>query len=205
MYIPTNFRQTNIEEVKTFIRENGFAILISQVEDRPWATHIPLELETNAQGQAVLVGHLSRGNKQWKEFNADQEVLAIFQGSHAYISSSWYDHENVPTWNYIAVHVYGRIRIISGEELLASLKRLVDKYEAHSDKPVTVEGMSPKFLQRELQGVVGFEIRITDIQAAYKLSQNRDAKNKEQIIAQLEHRGDPESMKIAKHMKSYNS
>ncbi len=205
MYIPSNFRPTNIDEVKIFIQQNSFGILVSQVEGKPWATHIPLELETNADGHAVLVGHISKGNKQWKDFNPNQEVLAIFNGPHAYISSSWYDHENVPTWNYIAVHVYGKIRIISGDELLASLKRLVDKYEAHSAKPVTVEGMSPKFLEGELRGVIGFEIAITDIQAAYKLSQNRDVKNKTQIISELENRGDAGSLEIAKHMKSYKS
>ncbi len=203
MYLPNNFRQTNIDEVKAFIQQNSFGMLISQVEGKPWATHIPLELETNADGHAVLVSHLSKGNKQWKDFEKNEEVLAIFNGPHAYISSSWYDHENVPTWNYIAVHVYGKIRIISGDELLASLKRLVDKYEAHSAKPVTVEGMSPKFLESELRGVIGFEIMVTEIKAAYKLSQNRDAKNKSNIISELENRQDANSMKIAEHMKSY--
>lgn len=205
MYIPGHFNQQNIEEVKSFLKQNSFGILVSQVNGRPWATHIPLELEVNGEGKDVLVGHVSRGNKQWKEFENNEEVLAIFNGPHTYISSSWYDHENVPTWNYIAVHVYGRIRIISGDELLASLKRLLDKYEAHSAKPVTVEGMSPKYLEGELRGVIGFEITVTDIQAAYKLSQNRDLKNKSRIIAELEHRGDVDSLAIAERMKSYKS
>lgn len=205
MYIPGYFKQQNMEEVKSFLIQNGFGILVSQVNGKPWATHIPLELEVNGEGKEVLVGHLSRGNKQWKDFSPNQEVLAIFNGPHSYVSSSWYDHENVPTWNYIAVHVYGKIRIISADELLASLKRLVDKYEAHSARPVTVEGMSPKFLEGELRGVIGFEIAITDIQAAYKLSQNRDVKNKTQIIAELENRGDTGALEIAKHMKSYKS
>lgn len=205
MYIPGHFKQHNIEEVRSFLKKNSFGILISQVSGKPWATHIPLELEVNGEGKEVLVGHLSRGNRQWKEFEMNEEVLAIFNGPHTYISSSWYDHENVPTWNYIAVHVYGKIRTIEGEELLASLKRLVDKYEARSQYPITVERMSRKFLESELKGIVGFELIITDIQAAYKLSQNRDAKNKTQIISELENRGDTDSLEIAKRMKSYKS
>lgn len=203
MYIPHHFRQHNIEEVKSFLQKNSFGILVSQVNGKPWATHIPLELDVNIDGKEVLVGHVSRGNKQWKDFDKNEEVMAIFNGPHTYISSSWYDHENVPTWNYIVVHVYGTIRIIEGEELLGSLKKLVDKYEAHSSNPVTVEGMSKRFLESELRGIIGFEIVITDIQAAYKLSQNRDTNNKQNIVAELEQRGDHDSIQIAGHMKSY--
>jgi len=203
MYIPHLFKQQNPEEVKSFLQQNSFGILVSQQDGKPWATHIPLELDVNAKGEEVLVGHVSRGNKQWKGFDENNEVLAIFNGPHTYISSSWYDHENVPTWNYIAVHVYGKIRIVEGEELLTSLKKLVSKYETQSKNPVTVEEMSKKLLENELKGIVGFEILITDIQAAYKLSQNRDGKNKEKIIEELENRGDFESRQIAERMKSY--
>lgn len=203
MYIPNYFKQTDLQEVKDFISQNGFGILVNQVGGRPWASHIPLELDFNSAGEPVLLGHVSRGNAQWRDFNPDVEVMAIFNGPHAYVSSSWYDHENVSTWNYIAVHVYGKIRIIEGEELLSSLKKLVDKYETNSEHPVSVEGMSARYLEQELRGLVGFEILITEIQAAYKLSQNRDAKNKSNIIAELEKRGDLGSVEIARIMKSY--
>lgn len=205
MYIPNYFRQENLEEVRSFLQQNSFGMLVSQVNNKPWATHIPLELSKNTLGDEVLLGHISRGNKQWKDFDKNEEVLAIFTGPHAYISSSWYDHENVPTWNYIAVHVYGKIWIIDGDELLNSLKKLVNKYEAHSSKPITVENMSKKFLDSELRGIVGFEIRITDIQAAYKLSQNRDAKNKALIIDELRKKGDTDSIRMVEAIKSYKS
>lgn len=205
MYIPTFFKQDNSEEVKAFLHKNSFGILISTVNAKPWATHIPLELDTTAEGEDVLLGHVSRGNKQWRDFEKNEEVLAIFNGPHAYVSPSWYDHENVPTWNYIAVHVYGTLRIIEGEELLTSLKKLVNKYEATSAHPVSVEGMSEKLLASEIMGIVGFEIKITSIEAAYKLSQNRDAHNKERIIEELTKRGDVSSAEIAARMKSYKS
>lgn len=203
MYIPNHFKQQNIEEIKSFLHQNSFGILVSQLNNKLWATHIPLELDKNSLGQDVLVGHISKGNKQWKEFNENEEVLAIFNGPHTYISSSWYDHENVPTWNYIAVHVYGKIRIIEGDELLTTLKKLVNKYEAHSKHPITVEGISKSFLENELRGIIGFEIVITDLQAAFKLSQNRDDKNKERIITELQSREDSASKQIADHMKYY--
>lgn len=197
MYIPNYHKNENPEELKSFIKQNGFAIVVSTVENSLWATHIPLILTEDNK----LSGHISRGNKQWKNFNNETEVLAIFSGPHTYVSSSWYDHENVPSWNYIAVHVYGKIRIIEGEELLNSLRQLTDKYEKHSVKPVSVDTMSEKFLKNELRGVVGFEIAITKMEAAYKLSQNRDAKNHENIIAELEKRNDPASTAIASEMK----
>jgi len=111
-------------------------------------------------------------------------VLAIFSGPHSYISSSWYDHENVPTWNYIAVHVYGKISIIEGDEMLFALKKLVDKYEATSENPVKIENLSEETM-KQTKGFVAFEIEITAIQAVNKLSQNRDDKNHAAIITEL--------------------
>jgi len=127
--------------------------------------------------------------------------MVIFPGPHAYVSSSWYDHENVPTWNYIAVHVYGKIQIIESDELYSALKQLVDKYEKTSEYPISVEKMSPEYVRQSIQGLVGFAIEITSIEAAYKLSQNRDRKNYVNIINELEKRGDHESKSIAAEMK----
>lgn len=202
MHIPQHYKNEDPEAVRAFIRDNGFAILVSQVAGKPWATHIPLFLDKNAEGKEILVGHISRSNKQWKDFDKNEEVLAIFSGPHAYISPSWYDHENVPTWNYIAVHVYGKIRIVEGERLKNQLGKLVDKYEASVKDPVSVNGMSKEFVDREMRGIVGFEIEISDIQAAMKLSQNRDEKNYTRVIKALEARGDMGSVEIAKWMKN---
>ena len=198
MYISKLNKNENAESLLEFIRHNGFAILISTVEGKPWASHIPLLLSNDG---TKLSGHIARGNKQWKEWNTESEILAIFSGPHTYISSSWYDHENVPTWNYIAVHVYGKLKILSEEELLQSLKSLTDKYERQSEKPVAVERMNPKYVKSQMLGIVGFEIEIIKMEGAYKLSQNRDAKNHENIIAELEKRNDPASGAIADEMK----
>ncbi len=198
MYTAKINRNENTEELHEFIHANGFAILVSTVEGKPWATHVPLLL---SRDKKKLQGHIAKGNKQWKEWNADTEVLAIFQGAHAYISSSWYDHENVSTWNYLAVHVYGKLKIQTEQELLNSLKELTDKYEKQSEKPVSVDRMNPNYVKREMLGIVGFEIEISKMEATYKLSQNRDAKNHETIVTELEKRGDQGSVSIATEMK----
>lgn len=185
MYIPDLYKNENTDEIKRFLKSNSFGVLINQTEGKLWGTHIPLELETNQQGKEVLFGHLSKENPQGQSFENNNDILAIFSGPHSYISSSWYDHENVPTWNYIAVHVYGKLKIIEGDEMLFALKKLVDKYEAHSENPVKIENLSPKTL-KQTNGIVAFEIEITDIQAVKKLSQNRDDKNHALIISELQ-------------------
>jgi len=201
MFVPKYAQNNDLTEVKAFIKQNSFGILVSHSVDKMVATHIPLEFSFD---ESKLVGHISRANPQWKKFHDDSEVLAIFSGPHAYISSSWYDHENVPTWNYIAAHVYGRIKIIEGEELYQALKHLVDKYEASSAHPVSVETMSQDYVHKSMRGLVGFEITITSIEASYKLSQNRDQKNHTQIINELEKRPDPGSTQVAAEMKKRN-
>lgn len=201
MYIPELYKNENPEEIRNFLKNNSFGILINQTEGKLWGTHIPLELETNLQEKEVLFGHISKENPQGNSFADHNEVLAIFNGPHSYISSSWYDHENVPTWNYIAVHVYGTIRIIDGEEMLFAMKKLVDKYEAASKNPVKIENLSAKTM-RQLNGITAFEIEITEIQAVKKLSQNRDDKNHKAIISELENQNSSNANAIAQAMKA---
>ena len=197
MYKPKYAKKDDRTSIMEFIRQNGFGIIVSQWSGKLLATHIPLDL----QGESRLLGHISRANPQWKNFETGREVLAIFTGPHAYISSSWYDHENVPTWNYIAAHVYGTIRIIEGDELLDSLTQLVNKYESGSQHPVSVETMSPDYIHHSLKGIVGFEISISSVEASYKMSQNRDRKNQLSIIEGLENRNDSSSQSVAAEMK----
>ncbi|MDO6517210.1 FMN-binding negative transcriptional regulator [Zobellia uliginosa] len=199
MFIPDHHRNDDLSEIKAFLKANSFGILVSQYQNKPWATHIPLELEVNKEGKEVLTAHIAKANPQWHEFDQNEEVLCIFNGPHSYISSSWYKDEEVPTWDYIAVHVYGKLSILSEEEVMASMHRLVDKYEAHSKEPISLKKMSPHTL-KQVKGVVGFEIEITDIQAQYKLSRNRK-QDHPKIIAELEDTKNPMSIAIAKAIK----
>jgi transcriptional regulator len=200
MYIPEYYRNENREEIEAFLRSNSFGILVSHNQDKLLATHIPLELNVNAEGKNILHGHISKENEQWKSFESGQEILAIFSGAHSYVSSSWYDFEGVPTWNYTAVQVYGKIRIVSEEELMVSLKKLVDKYEANSENPVRIENLSKNTMMMA-RAIVGFEIEITDIQAKKKLSQNRDDKNYNNVITELEKTGNADALAVASEMK----
>lgn len=200
MYIPELYKNENQEEISNFIHENGFAILVNQTNGKLWATHIPLVLKKNGDGKEILTGHISKLNPQGESFKDNDEVLVIFSGVHSYISSSWYDHENVPTWNYLAVHVYGKVTISSHQQAVESLKRLVDKYEKNSKNPVRVEDLSAKTM-REARGIIGFEIEITSIEAVKKISQNRDEKNYKNIISELENTNDNQSIALANEMK----
>ena len=186
MYIPNHYNNTNLEEVREFIKANSFGILLTHKNKKIWGSHIPLELELDPTGQEVIYGHISKVNFQLNEYiEGEEEVLLIFNGPHSYVSSSWYNHENVPTWNYIAVHVYGRLAFIDEEELRYSLSKLVDKYEAKMENPITVDSLSAKTM-RQIKGIIGFKIHITEIQAAYKLSQNRDDDDYHRITKELD-------------------
>ena len=199
MHIPEIYKNENQADIEEFIHKNGFSILVNQTNGKLWATHIPLVLE-NKNGKQLLVGHVSKLNTQAESFKSNEEILAIFSGVNAYISSSWYDHENAPTWNYIAVHVYGKLRLHSHEEAIEALKRLVDKYEVNSENPVRVENLSPKMM-REVRGIVSFEIEISSIESVKKLSQNRDDKNYKNIISELEKTNEYQAVAIADAMK----
>jgi transcriptional regulator len=202
MYTPTYFKTGDDQAIKDFIRQNGFGILVSAANGKPLATHIPLELSEDG---TKLYAHISKGNPQGKDLQQVNEVLVIFNGPHAYISSSWYNHLNVPTWNYIAVHVYGIVRIVEGEELFTSLAQLMNKYEQHSADPVTVENLTPAYIQQAMKGVTGFEITITKIEATHKLSQNRDHESYTNIIHELDNRSDADSTAIADAMRKNQS
>jgi transcriptional regulator len=200
MYTPEIYKNENREEINAFLHTNSFGILVNQTEGRLCATHIPMLLTTNESGDSILQGHLSKENPQSNGFLENDTVLAIFSGPHSYISSSWYDHENVPTWNYLAVHIYGKIKIVEGDGVAQSLKSLVDKYEQHSDNPIRIENLSPKTML-QVRGIVAFEIEITEIQATKKLSQNRDDKNYTNIITELEKTKEHQAIEIANEMK----
>jgi transcriptional regulator len=185
MHVPKIFKVTDNNIIEQFIRENGFATLITKGSEFPTGTHIPIELEVNSKGEKVLWGHMSRANPQWKEFEHAPEVLVIFLSHvHSYISSSWYNHPNAPTWNYLSVHVSGRLKILEGDTLWESVRRLTNRYEKESARPVSLDTL-PESVQKQMNGLVGFEISIKKIEAAFKLSQNRSDEDFNNIIKEL--------------------
>jgi transcriptional regulator len=203
VYIPRNFKETKQTYIEDFIRRHAFAALISSDNGRPVGSHLLLDLLERAAQSLVLVGHMAKSNPQWKTFKENQEVLAIFSGPHAYVSAGWYSIKSAPTWNYVNVHVYGLPRIIEDKvELYGLLKRLVDKQEQHSpaETRYQIESLPKDILEEMMGGVIGFEIVVTKIEAAAKLSQNRSNRDHTNIIDRLRDRGDHKSAEIAEEM-----
>lgn len=199
MYIPKLYKSEDLELMKEIISENGFALLISDKEKLA-ATHSMFLLKENEDG-IYLETHLSKANFQAKVLEDGDEVLCDFLGAHAYISSSWYDHENVSTWNYEAVQVRGRVKLMSDDELYEHLRVLTFKYEKSQKCPMLVENMDHTSVRKEMKGAFGINIVPEEIYIASKLSQNRDEKNAENIIQNLSEKNDSGALKIAEKMK----
>lgn len=199
VYIPKYYRMDH-EEAVQMMKSNPFALLVTVDEHRPLATHIPLEIRED-EGKLYATGHIAYGNKQKKTLDNNSDVLLIFQGPHAYISSSWYQCEEVPTWDYLAVHAYGTARVITGEELESALDTMLKHYESPRENGRTWETFDPELLKSEMKGIVGFEIEITSIQAAAKMSQNRNDTDYKTIVGELEKSNEQEDVQVAQWMR----
>ncbi|MEK5520511.1 FMN-binding negative transcriptional regulator [Heyndrickxia sp. FSL W8-0423] len=200
MYIPKYFKITDVDEIWDFVQKNSFGTIVTTEKGKPIATHLPLQLIKEGD-TFYITGHLAYGNPQWRTFETCEDVLVIFQGPHAYISSSWYEKENVPTWNYQAVHIYGPSRVLDEDELKQDLTMLLEKYEKHRENPALWDKLSPKLLENQLKGIVGFKIKVKEIQAAYKLSQNRNETDYNNIIDKLQNEVNPNSKQVAELME----
>jgi transcriptional regulator len=141
--------------IHDFIEKHGFVILFSQHNGKPYATHLPLMLNKD---KTALYGHFARPNGQWKDIEY-QEVLVVFHGPHCYISPSWYETTKaVPTWNYMAIHLYGRIEILKNKkEIFDSLYDLTVKYEG-SDSLYDLNQVDPNFIEGMSKGITAFKI-----------------------------------------------
>ena len=198
MYIPKLYREEDREKILEFLTQNNFPALVTHDGEKPIATHLPVEVIEAEDGALTIFGHISRANLQWKSFG-EQEALLIFQGAHTYISPRWYDHVNVPTWNYMIAHLYGKVRLVEGEALYSLMSRLVQKHEVQT--LYSLEGLPEDFVKKEMKGIVGFAVDVMRVDASYKLSQNRNEKDHENIIRELEGRGDEHSIGVAKAMR----
>lgn len=199
MFIPGHFEVTDMDEVRDFIQKNSFGMIITTDQGRPIATHLPLELKEE-DGDYCISGHFAKANPQWKTLSGQKEVLVIYQGPHAYISSTWYEEENVSTWNYQAVHVYGTAEILDETELKADLKHLMQKYETDKENGAVWENTSDE-TKKQINGIVGFKVKVNEVQAAYKLSQNRNEKDYDTIIEKLYESKDLNAHQVAEAMK----
>ena len=147
MFIPTHYKETDVKQIKEFIKKNSFGTIVTTEQGKPIATHIPFMLR-EIDGDYHLTGHVAYANPQWKTLEANNDnVLVMFQGPHAYVSSSWYKEEDVPTWNYQSVHIYGKAEIMSEEALKEDLILLLDKYEKHRENPISWKNLTSRTLK----------------------------------------------------------
>lgn len=201
MYIPKYFAIQDEEMKYEIMEQNSFATLFSQRNGEPYATHLPLLLNRET---LTLHGHFARPNEQWRDIR-NQQVLAIFQGPHSYISPSWYETKNaVPTWNYVAVHVYGELEIVEDEQaLIGSLQNLVHTYE-DPQSTYSLDDVDPNYMAGLSKGIVGFKIKISKIEGKAKLSQNHSVERRKLVVEELEKVGSEGSRGIAR-MMTWNS
>ena len=200
MYIPKIYKSEDQKLMKEIIRENSFALLISDKEKLA-ATHSMFLVNEN-EGNFYLETHISKANFQAKVLKDGDEVLCDFLGAHSYISSSWYDHQNVSTWNYEAVQVRGKVKLMNDDELYEHLRKLTFKYEKNQKCPMLVENMEDDYVKNEMKGAFGIHIFPTEIFIVNKLSQNRNESDFRNIIKELEESSDGNSQRIAERMRN---
>jgi transcriptional regulator len=199
MYIPETFRVEDRETLYDVIRANNFGVLTNQVEGRPVATHLPFLLEGD-----VLVAHMARANPQWRAFAECGEVLCVFQGPHAYVSPSWCVAEDaLPTWNYVAVHIYGTPEIIEdAEAAYDDQMRLVAAQEAGFDEPWSLQGQDRKFVDGRIRSIVNLRIPIASIEGEFRLNQNRPEEDRVRVAEELTDSGNASAAACGAFMKA---
>jgi transcriptional regulator len=184
LYIPEFNRQEDRAATVSFMKANPFAILVSNADGIPFATHLPLLVDESAD-EIVLQGHMAKANPHWKSMQGGEESLVIFHGPHAYISPSLYEiRESVPTWNYAAVHLYGQPTLFTDDDSLEkTLHRMINTFEA--SYMAQWSELSDQYHRRMMKHIVGFEIKAKRIEAKFKLSQNRTKGEQSRVIQSL--------------------
>lgn len=201
MYIPKHYQMKNDNNIKKFMEGHNFVTIVTVDDHIPIATHVPVMIEYN-EDTMYLSGHFAKGNPQWKTIQDNSNILVIFSGPHSYISSSWYEEEDVPTWDYQSVHAYGTGVLLNEAELTYALKSMLNKYEAHRENGATWDKLSNQTL-KQIKGVIGFKIKVNRLEAAYKLSQTRSEKEKENIISKLKQSNDNVQINLADEIENY--
>jgi transcriptional regulator len=211
MYVPPHFQETDRTKLFDFIERHSFGLLISNLHGEPFASHLPLLVDRHAGDSGTLVGHMARANPQWTA--TDRGVLAVFSGPHAYISPTWYESTDVvPTWNYVAVHVYGTLKI---EEDHAATIQIVRDYVAFYERsmpqpwqmpqpgqipqPASADG-AKDYIDKMARAVVGFRVAIERIEGKWKLNQNHPRERREKVAQALAQRSDENSQAISSLM-----
>lgn len=202
MFQPPVFREERTEVMDELILAHPFATIVSSATGRLTADHVPLVLKRDADFKR-LEGHIAVANPLFRETGEELDVLAIFQGPQTYVTPSWYASKQehgkvVPTWNYVVVHVRGKLKFTRDPSwLFQHLDDLTHQHESHRAKPWAVDDAPRDFIERQFRALVGFEICIEDMQGTWKVSQNKEMKDWTGVKSGLESYGSPDATAIA--------
>ncbi|MGL4596253.1 MAG: FMN-binding negative transcriptional regulator [Bacteroidia bacterium] len=201
MYIPPYFRNENFDELFAFMQANAFAIFTCNGKDVPLITHLPFLVEKTDSGLR-LSSHLAAINPHAKALEQGCEVLVVFSGPHAYISPSNYEKkQNVPTWNYIAVHARGQVEILPEKAQARNvLENMINAFEPAYF--AQWQNLDEKYIDGMIRGILAFEIEVTHLEGKYKLSQNKTANERKNIVQSLSDHADPQAAALAQAMNS---
>ena len=197
MYLPEHFEETRVEELRRLMTEYPLGTFVINGPNGLDANHLPFELNPDAGEHGQLLAHVARANPVWKEIDNGCEAMVVFRAENAYVSPNWYPskhafHRQVPTWNYQAVHVHGKVQIRDDERfvrgVVARLTR-VNEARTGSDRPWKMGDSSKEYIDQMLAAIVGIQIDITRIVGKWKLSQNKDERDRINAAEELRKRG----------------
>ncbi|ABM94997.1 FMN-binding negative transcriptional regulator [Methylibium petroleiphilum] len=198
MYLPRHFEEQRPEALHDLIDKHPLGMLVTHGSDGLDANHVPFELDAGEGPHGVLRAHVARNNPLWQNVAQGDEVLVVFRAQDAYISPNWYPskheaHKQVPTWNYRVVHAHGRITVHDDERHVRGLvARLTRRHEADQPRPWKMGDAPPEYIDTMLKSIVGLEIAVERLVGKYKLSQNREARDRLSAAQALIGQGDSE-------------
>ena len=201
MYVRPSHRPRNVADVHAVIAQNMFATIVSNSDGGLVASHLPFVFEAGGE-HGTLFAHMARANPHAAALSAAGECMVVFTGPHGYISPSWYrDRATAPTWDYVAVHCYGRPVIHSHEEARRNMIRLVDVVEAGRPDPWSLGDLSEENIPGMIANIVSFEIPLTRVEGKFKLSQGETAERNRAAVEKLTLEG---SSDLAGYIRRYN-
>jgi transcriptional regulator len=211
MYTPKAFEVTDLPTLHAAMKQSELATLVTTTPHGLVATHLPLLLDETQGEYGTLIGHVSRANLQWQESDPEAEALIIFLGPDAYVSPSWYPAKQetgrvVPTWNYAAIHAYGRLTFFEDPERLRTVvTELTGKHEAAFATPWQVTDAPAAYIDSQLKAIVGFECRILRLEGKQKFNQNRSLEDRLGVIEGLRELEDERKIQVAELMEGIES
>jgi len=204
MYLPKHFSSQDEKKIRKLIEENAFITLLSYPKDSiPFINHLPVIFSPEPGENEILLGHMAKRNPQWMHFKENPQATIIVQGPHTYITPSWYKSgRDVPTWNYVALHLQGHIQLVEKfSEQTKVLKQLTSFFERPNPKPWEFELPEDLLDPAALTGaIISFKFKIEKVDAKFKLSQNRSKEDKDGVIDGLNNRTDEMSQKVRQLM-----